>query len=275
MGQFWPMTEPPRHLHALARELAAKAWASNWALIDLQLSPLGLAAIEALVPKAGEVIVDVGCGAGQSVMQLAELVGTDGRVVGVDVAPSLLKIAGDRCADLNQVHLIEGDASILGLPDGTIDCFYSRFGVMGFAEPIAAFANFHRMLKPAGRLAFACWRSLEENELDFLPLNAAGLEDRVDRTPFSFEASDHIRATLEAAGFKQITIRAHDELVSSGDLEAMATVLLSVGPLGRVLRESPNLRLAAEPRVRAALAVQGDPSHVALNAATWIVSARA
>ena len=55
-------------MHALARELAAKAWASNWALIDLQLSPLGLAAIEALVPKAGEVIVDVGCGAGQSVM---------------------------------------------------------------------------------------------------------------------------------------------------------------------------------------------------------------
>ena len=269
------MTQPPSRSHPQARELAARAWASNHELIDRQLSPLGLRAIEAIGPRPSEVIVDVGCGAGQTLVQLANLVGTGGRVVGVDIAPSLLDVCSGRCAGLGQVQLIEGDASVLGLPDASVDGILSRFGVMGFEDPVAAFSNFHRMLKPSGRLGFVCWRSLKENELDMLPLRAAGLEDLIDRTPFSFEAADHIRSTLEAAGFSKIRIRPHDELVSSGDLEAMATVLLSVGPLGRMLRENPTLRPDAEACVRTALAEQSDLSHVELNAAIWIVSARA
>ena len=97
----------------------------------------------------------------------------------------------------------------------------------------------------------------------------------LDLTPFSFEKPDYLRATLQTAGFQQINIRAHDEAVSSGDLDAMATVLLRVGPLGKVLRENPELRPEAEPRQRAALGARGASSHVALTAATWIVTARA
>jgi hypothetical protein len=146
---------------------------------------------------------------------------------------------------------------------------------MSFTDPVAAFSNFHRIIKPSGRLAFVCWRSLDENELDRLPLRAAGLEKMIDPTPFSFEDPDHVRAILKASGFEQITIRAHDEIVSSGDLDAMATVLLKVGPLGKILRENPDRRIVAEPRVRAALAARADGSRVALNAATWIVTAQA
>jgi hypothetical protein len=130
------------------------------------------------------------------------------------------------------------------------------------------------MLKPSGRLAFVCWRSLQENELDVLPLQAAGLEGRSDPTPFSLAEPTAIRSTLGAAGFRRITIEAHDTMVTSGGLDAMLAVVLSVGPLGRIIRENPELRAAAEPRVRAALAQRETRAVVALNAATRVVTAR-
>ncbi len=130
------------------------------------------------------------------------------------------------------------------------------------------------MMRPSGRLAFVCWRSLSENELDLLPLQAAGLERWVDPTPFSFADSGQIRITLEQAGFREVSIQAHDDMVSSGDLDAMIAVLLNVGPLGKIIRENPNMRTAAESRVRAALEGRGSPAAVELNAATWVVTAR-
>lgn len=160
------------------------------------------------------------------------------------------------------------------LPDQSADGVFSRFGVMAFADPLAAFSNFQRILKPSGRLAFVCWRALEENELDLLPLRAAGLESIVDPTPFSFADAGFVCATLEAAGFEDVTVQANDERVSSGNLEDMATVLLRVGPLGKILRENPSLRMSAGPRLRAALADHEVHGAVALRAATWIVSAR-
>ena len=269
------MVPPTHNPRPQANALAAQAWADVRELLDLQLSPLGLRAIDALSPKPAEVIVDIGCGAGQTVLQLAQRVGPGGQVIGVDIAPLLLTLARQRAEGLSQVSFIECDALRLDLPKESVDGFFSRFGVMAFADPIAAFSNFHRIMRPSGRLAFVCWRSLIENELDLLPLRAAGLEAMLDPTPFSFAKPDYLRATLQTAGFQQISIRAHDEAVSSGDLDAMATVLLRVGPLGKVLRENPELRPEAEPRLRAALGARGARSHVALTAATWIVTARA
>jgi SAM-dependent methyltransferase len=257
------------------RQLAAEAWGEAWELIDLQLSPLGLKAIEALSLDPGAVVVDIGCGAGQTLLQLAERVGPGGQVVGVDIAPQLLDIARERTRSLGQVTLVEADAQALDLPTGGADAIFSRFGVMAFEDPAAAFANLRRLLRPAGALAFSCWRPLEQNELDYLPLSAAGLEAMVDQTPFSLADAERIRRTLEAAGFSDIAIRPHDEWVSSGDLDAMVSVLLKVGPLGRVVRETPSLRDAAEPRLRQALFALGDPARVQLRASVWIVAAKA
>jgi len=254
--------------------IADKARAGIADLLDRQLSPLGLRAMEALSPQTGEAILDVGCGAGKSVLQLADRVGPTGRVTGVDIAPAVLEVARRRAAGLSQVDFLECDAQRLTLPDRSIDCVFSGFGVMAFRDPVAAFSNFRRMMRPSGRLAFVSWRSLKENELDFLPLQAAGLEGWLDPTPFSFADSGYIRTMLQTAGFREITIQAHDEMVSSGDLNAMIVVLLTVGALGKIIRENPNMRTAAEPRVRAALAEQGNQAAVALNAATWVVTAR-
>ena len=255
--------------------LHAKAWAEAHELIDLQLSPLGLRAIEALGVGAGDSVLDIGCGAGQTLLQLAERVGAEGQVIGVDVAPLLLAIAKRRTEPLSQVRLIQADAQSLDLPSESTDAVFSRFGVMAFDDPVAAFANFRRILKPSGVLAFSCWRSLQENELDHLPLSAAGFQWAVDESPFSFADPEHIRRTLEAAGLGEIIIESHDEKVSSGDLDAMTCVLLRVGPLGKIVRENPALRVTAEPLLRQALAALGDPSRVQLLASVWIVTARA
>ncbi len=258
-----------------ARALAAEAWLDVCDLVDLQLSPLGLRAMDALAPRPSEVIVDVGCGAGQTVLQLAERLGPEGQVVGVDIAPLLLDRARLRAVGLRQANFIACDASQLRLPDRSVDAIFSRFGVMAFADPVAAFSNFHRLMRPSGRLAFVCWRSLEENELDVMPLRAAGLEERADRAPFSFEDPKVIRTVLNAAGFGQIVVQPYDRTVSSGGLEAMVTVLLKVGVVGKIVRENPEIRESVERRLRAALATRIVEGQVALNAAVWIVTARA
>ncbi|HEY2071208.1 MAG TPA: class I SAM-dependent methyltransferase [Rhizomicrobium sp.] len=257
------------------RTLAAQAWLDVGALLDLQLSPLGQRAIDALAPRPSEVIVDIGCGAGQTVLQLAERVGPEGQVIGVDIAPLLLERARARAEGLRQARFIECDAARLSLPEKCVDGFFSRFGVMAFADPVAAFSNFHQLMKPSGRLAFVCWRALEDNELDILPLRAAGLEDRADRTPFRFEDPKFTRAVLNEAGFIQVDIQPYDRPVSSGGLGAMATVLLKAGPLGKIIRENTELREAAERRLRAALEAKIVDGQVALNAAVWIVTALA
>jgi SAM-dependent methyltransferase len=254
---------------------ARLAWAELSELIDCQLSPLGLHAIAALGPAPGEVILDIGCGCGQTVVQLAEHVGPAGRVIGVDIAPLLLGIARRRAAGLTQASFVEADAQTLDLTDRSVDAIFSRFGVMAIADPAAAFANFRRMLTPGGRLAFVCWRSLKENELDLLPLQAAGLEALADATPFSFADADYVTALLKRARFEDIRIEPRDEMVSSGGLDEMAAVLLGVGALGKILRDTPALRTAAEPRLREALATCIADGRVALRAAVWIVTARA
>src|SRR5260370_26086720 len=106
---------------------------------------------------------------------------------------------------------------------------------MPFSDPVAAFANFRRILKPSGALAFSCWRSLQENELDYLPLSAAGLPSPVDVSPFSFADPPCIRTTLEAAGFTEIIIQPHDEKVSRGDLPALISGLSTPGTPGRTV----------------------------------------
>lgn len=259
--------------HLSSRDLADIAWSEVANLLDLQLSPLGLAAMDVLAPLPGQTIVDIGCGAGQTLLQLASKVGSSGRVIGVDIAPRVLEVARSRTADLEQVELIKADAATLVLPERSVDGIFSRFGVMALDDPIPAFANFRRSTRHKGRLAFVCWRSLDENELDHFPLRAAGLDIPIDTTPFNFASRDYVEGVLRSAGFTAIEIEAFDAEVSSGGVDEMLTVLIRVGPLGRLLREQPTLVASVEPKLRAALIAKSNGGHISLPAATWIVSA--
>ncbi len=120
-----------------------------------------------------------------------------------------------------------------------------------------------------------CWRSLEENELDLVPLLAAGLDIPIDKTPFEFERRDYLLDVLRSAGFAKIEIEAFDARVSSGNLDAMMAVLTKVGALGKLLRERPALISSVEPKVRAVLIAGAGDRDISLKAATWIASAAA
>jgi SAM-dependent methyltransferase len=263
-------------------EVRVRAWAEVRELLELQLAPLGRRALLALAPNPGESVLDIGCGGGETALDLARAVAPDGEVVGVDLSAAVLAFAKRAADGCERVRFVHADAQAFRFEPASFDAAFSRFGVMFFTDPAAAFSNIRRSLKPNGRLAFVCWRALEENPLDLLPLRAASIylppqpaRDPDAPGPFAFANPDRVHGILERAGFREIEITAHDELVGSGDLDSMLAVCSRVGALGKILRENPELRAATLPAVRSALAAHDGPDGVRLNAATWVVTAQA
>jgi SAM-dependent methyltransferase len=275
------MSEPNAAQSAYWNDVAGSSWAEFQEGLDRQVAPLGRRAMAALAPASGERILDIGCGAGQTSVELAQAVGTGGAVLGVDLSEPLLQIARRRAAGVGGLELILGDAQTFAFEPAAFDAAFSRFGVMFFADPPAAFANIRRALRPGGRLAFVCWRTPDENPIIRLPMEAAGSllpppspPEPGAPGPFAFADPDRVRAILASAGFTAVELAPHNEKVGSGDLETALALSLSIGPLGATLRENPGLRDAVTPRVRAALAKHDGPEGPKLNAAVWIVTAR-
>jgi SAM-dependent methyltransferase len=275
MGQISP-------LPALTQDdIRVGAWAEVREPLERQLAPLGRRALAALAPRPGESVLDIGCGGGTTAVELAQAIAPDGTVVGVDLSAAVLAFAKRAAKGCARVRFVQADAQSFSFEPASFDAAFSRFGVMFFADPVAAFINIRRSLRPTGRLAFVCWRALEENPLDSVPLRAASAHippqpapDPDSPGPFAFANPDRVRFILAGAGFGEIEITARDEPVGSGDLDTMLAVCSRVGALGKILRENPELRAATLPAVRAALAAHDGPDGVRLNAATWVVTAR-
>ena len=280
-GNHPRMTES-RVVPALTQDdVRVRAWAEVRELLERQLAPLGRRALRALAPGPGESVLDIGCGGGETALELARAVAPDGTVVGIDLSAAVLAFARRAASGCERVRFVHADAQVFQFEPAAFDAAFSRFGVMFFADPIAAFSNIRRSLKPGGRLAFVCWRALEENALDLLPLRAASIRLPSQPAhapdapgPFAFASPDRVHRILESAGFSDIELTAHDELVGSGDLDSMLAVCSRLEALGKILRDNPELRAKTLPAVRSALAAHDGPDGVRLNAATWIVTAR-
>jgi SAM-dependent methyltransferase len=110
-------------------------------------------------------VLDIGCGAGQTTCEAAR-VAVEGSVVGVDVSAEMLEVARRRSAEegLQNVGFEQGDAQVQAFPAAHFDLCISRFGVMFFADPAAAFANIGRAMRPRARLVLMVWQSQERNE---------------------------------------------------------------------------------------------------------------
>jgi SAM-dependent methyltransferase len=263
--------------------VAGKTWAQYQELLDRQIESLGLAAIDALKPTKGEHVIDIGCGCGQSTMALADRVGSTGSVVGVDVSAPMLEVARRRTRANPglAVTFRQVDAQTHDLGQDEFEAAFSRFGVMFFSDPAAAFANIRKSLKPGGRLAFICWRSLAENPWMRAPLQAAlpfippvAPPDPTAPGPFSFAAPDRVRGILANAGFRSVAIDPLDAPIGGADVDQTLTLSLQIGPLGAILREHPKLTAVVAGAVRNILSAHLTPNGVVMPAATWIVTAR-
>ena len=263
-------------------DAAGRTWASLQDSIDRQIRPLGLAAMDRLDPRAGETLLDVGCGCGDTSLELARRVGPEGEVLGLDISGPMLEVARRRAAEAGAegLEVRQADAQTAALPGGR-DAVFSRFGVMFFSDPAAAFANLRRSLRPGGRLAFVCWRPLAENLWMRLPAEAAaGLVPAAPPPepgapgPFAFADPDRVRGILAEAGFSGIDITPHDEAIGGHDLEGTVEMSFRVGPLGAILRERPDLAPVLRDRVREAVSPWMRGEAVYMPSATWMVTAR-
>lgn len=263
-------------------EIYARAVLRVMRAYDAQLKPLGDLALAALDAKKGEHIADIGCGAAQTCLQLGGAVGPSGSVLGVELSPMIATVAAQRVAGARHVRIVNADAGTYAFDAGRYDGLFSRFGIMAFADPVAAFGNLRRGLKVGGRVAFVCWRSFEENELDHLPFYAAepflrheDVEAAQAAGPFSFADAGTVRAVLEGAGFGDVMLDAHDVSVMAGDIDETLELCMSAGSLGSLVRRAPSLREQVVGHVREALATKAGDDDLSLDAAVWVVQAQA
>ncbi len=262
---------------------AGPKWVADVEQLDTMLAPLGLAVVARAAPRTGERVIDVGPGLGQTLLQLAEKVGPTGSVLGVDISTPMLDGARARvrAAGVTHVSLLNADAQTHSFAPASADLLFSRFGVMFFLEPVAAFANLAKALRPGGRFAFVCWQALAKNVWMTEPLAAVAKHvtlpapgDPHAPGPFAFADAERTRGILERAGFRDVRFESLTGDIRIGkDLDQATQIASDVGAAGRVLREAPEgARKAAIAAIRETLATRVTANGVSLPYAAWIVT---
>lgn len=261
-------------------------WAQHSDLLDQLLSPFLPVLLQAAQLQPSEHVLDIGCGAGALTLEAAAKVGAVPGALGVDVSSKLLEVARKRAmARRIEAKFEHHDASVYQ-PASLVDVAISRFGVMFFDDPVAAFTSIRANMRPEGRLVFACWQHLKDNEwasalgqiakrfiTDPLPS-----PDPLAPGSFAFADKDRVHTVLKDAGWKGVTCDAWSgDIVLPGEtLEESTAFILNLGPISRLLQERDvplePVRDALMEKLGRQLNSQGSP---ALSGKAWIVSATA
>jgi SAM-dependent methyltransferase len=235
---------------------------------------------------AGERVLEIGCGTGAFTVPLAEAVGASGAVLGADISAAMLAGARQRLPEtgLKNVSLVEADAQTHSFEPGHFDLIISRFGVMFFADPAAAFGNLFAAARPGGRLCFACWGRLEDNEHWLIPyrvvLRHLGPPEPTSPRapgPMAFADPDYVREFLGKAGFADIAVnREYPDILASSPSEE-AEFACKMGPSARVIDEKQAdeaTRQAIRREIEQAFAAGLGHANTALPSTVLLVTAR-
>lgn len=206
----------------------------------------------------------------------------------VDISPPLIAKARATTAAAGAVRFEIADAATAAFDRQGFDLLFSRFGVMFFDDPVAAFGHMRQALKPGGRLAFACWRGAQENDWVRLPM--AAIRDLVALPPvdpaapgpFAFADPGRIDQLLTEAGYRDVVIEPFDAKIPYGRgatredaINDAVRLGFAVGPLARALAGQPDdIRARAATAVRAAFATCPGETSISIGGASWIVTAR-
>jgi SAM-dependent methyltransferase len=259
-------------------------WVREQERMDRVLASFLEALLAFAAPTPGSAVMDIGCGCGATTLAVAEIVGPEGHVTAIDVSEPMLTRAKERLSGYANASFRLGDAGVMPLEDAHADLAISRFGVMFFGHPEAAFANLRTGLAPGGRLRFVSWRPIQENTWMQIPLHA--VYEHVPRLPkpgpedpgpFSFADPERVTRILTVGGFSAPSFTPLDvliDLAAGGGLEDAVRNSLDTGPARRALEGQPDeIRARAIDSVRRALEPHASPQGVNLTAAAWLVAA--
>lgn len=266
-------------------------WVIHDDLMEAMLLPIGQTVLDTLSPTSGARALDIGCGCGHQTISLAERIGSEGSVIGIDISAPMLALASQLAeadaAPRASIEFLEADAEVHDFPPGLFDLAFSRFGVMFFEHPHAAFSNIHRAMKPGAQLAFCCWQPRAVNPFMTLPARAAMAllpppPEMPPRAPgpFAFEEPEYIEEILGAAAFNAIDISPMEAPLVFGRGLALREIvenLVDIGPIAQMMREAPaELQEPVREKVVGALEpFYTESSGMTLDGRFWVVTATA
>ncbi len=265
---------------------AGHKWVTYSDQLDTMLAPFADRVLDIAKLQPGERVMDIGCGAGALSLKVADQIGDTGRVIGVDVSEPMIELARQRAqAAGSPISFITQDASTHRM-DQPVDAILSRFGVMFFEDPGQAFASMRGNLKPGGRMVFACWQAMVENDWGRVPLEVTlpFLKEPPVMPPegapgaFAFADKDRVAGLLEAAGWQDVSI---ENWVCQLDMpgrnpDESAAFMLQIGPMAQLLEAQEIPQGPVENALSARLSeLAGNDGPVRMKGASWIVSAKA
>ena len=234
----------------------------------------------------GEKVLEVGCGTGAATVPLAEAVGDTGEVVGIDISEPMLAAARERISHsgLRNITLLKADAQVHTFEPNRFDLIASRFGVMFFADPTAAFRNLLGAMRPAGRLCFACWAALEDNPHWLIPYEVAlrHLGPPAPKPPhapgpMAFADPEYLRSVLESAGYREVEIRRETPDIIGGSPSEEAEYACIMGPSHRLIDEKQpqeSIRELIKQEMTEAFAAYAKGEKMVLPSTIFLVTAR-
>jgi SAM-dependent methyltransferase len=243
------------------------------------------AVIGRLAPQPGEHILEIGCGNGALALGLGAVAGPGGSVTGLDISGPMLAEARRRARiqGAGNVVLEKGDAQVCQLPAAHFDAAVSRFGVMFFDDPAAAFANIGHAVKPGGRLVFCCWQELLRNDWIMIPAGAAlqhvpvpDLGDPGDPGAFSMADQERLRRILSDASWTEIVVEEVIRPMRMGDSVDDTMEYLRDSEIADTLMKNVDRITAVRAWAAVADALEAHTTPeggVVLNGVAWLVSA--
>jgi SAM-dependent methyltransferase len=262
---------------------ATRRWVTEQTRIDRLFAGVTDAALAAAAPKRGDSVLDIGCGTGTTLLRLAEAVRPEGSVLGVDISEQQLALARQRidAAGSANAKVVLDDATTHDFPAAAFDLVFTRFGVMFFAEPVVAFSNIRRAMKPGGRLALAVFRPGSDNPWATASLGAIrhlvtppappGPED-----PGQFAWGDpaRVRRILGGAGFRDVVLTPLDlDINLAANAAEAAEFATFIGQGARLLQGLPEAtKAAARSAFEAFFKTHEGPGGVNLPGGLWLVS---
>jgi SAM-dependent methyltransferase len=274
----------------IANEWQSNAWdgdeGAHWAAhadrYDSTMASYDERLIAGAAIRSHESVLDIGCGCGQTSIAAARAAAT-GAVLGVDLSSVMLAVADERAraAGLTHARFERADAQVHPFPSGAFDVAVSRCGVMFFDDPVAAFSNIARAMRPGGRIAFIAWQGLGENEwisalraalsagreVPSPPANAPG--------PLGLADPDHVRAVFGAAGFVDVQLDdVREPWIAGTDAEDAFGFLRQVGMVRGMLEDlDASAREHALRELHRTLVEHDTGSGVSFGSATWLLTA--